>query len=310
MIYTVTLNPAIDKTVEISGFLVGEVNRIEKSRMDAGGKGINVSKCLKAMNCESVALGFLAGQGGRFIEDYLDSKGIIHDFIRIEGETRTNLKLVDKKNGTNTDINENGPLVSEMHLELMSQKLEELIRNEDLVIFSGSLPKGVPTDIYGKWIELVQKKGAKALLDADHESLQLGIKGIPFLLKPNIHELERLTGKELKTINAVREAAQPLLESGIQEIVVSMGGEGALFLTKESGYFAQGLKVPVSSTVGAGDSTVAALAYGLHNGLKKAELITLAVATGAANVMTEGTQAASFQSIKELMNLVKFEELS
>jgi 1-phosphofructokinase len=309
MITTITLNPAVDKTIEIGNFIVGNVNRVTSIRLDAGGKGINVSKVIKNLGGKSKAMGIISGKSGAFIKEYLDSIKILNDFVFTEGETRTNIKVVDELNHTNTDINEAGPQASDKDLNYVSERVFNNINNDDIVIFSGSVPSNVDKKIYGDWITKAKEKGAKTILDADGELLKYGILAGPFLVKPNIDELEGMFKKKINGVKEAVEIAKGLLEYGISIVVVSLGGEGAIFVNKESSIYAHGLKVDVKSTVGAGDSMVAALAHSLEQGLSFEAAIKLAVATSAANVMTEGTEASDIKTIIELEKQVKFEYL-
>ena len=276
MIYTVTLNPALDKTVEIPNLALDTVNRITKMRTDPGGKGINVSKVIAKLGGTSKAIGILAGNSGRAIQDALDSEGLAHNFRFVPGETRTNLKVIDPENHTNTDINEPGIEVDAPELTALLYDLLKELKRGDIVVLAGSLPKGAPKDTYYTWVESCKKAGAKVFLDADGELLAEGLKAAPYLVKPNNDELSR---------------------------------RGALYLQKDSVIYAPALKVKVGSTVGAGDSVVAALAYAEAEGLSEENTVRLSIATGAANVMCSGTQAAERSQIEELLPLVTFQHL-
>ena len=309
MIKTITLNPAVDKTIEINNFSVGNVNRVTSIRIDAGGKGINVSKVIKNLGGESKAMGIVSGKPGQFIKEYLDDIKILNDFVFTKGETRTNIKVVDMINHTNTDINEAGPQASLKDLNELNDKIFDNINSEDILIMSGSVPSNVDKKIYGNWIAKAKEKGAKTILDADGELLKYGILAGPYLVKPNIDELEGMFNKKINGVHEIVEIAKGLLEYGIIIVAVSLGGEGAIFITKENTIYAHGLKVDVKSTVGAGDSMVAALAYSIEKGLSFEETVKLSVATGAANVMTEGTKASDIKTIVELKKQVVFEYL-
>ncbi len=308
MVITVTLNPAIDKTVTIEAFAVNQVNRIYATRLDAGGKGINVSKVIKNLGGQSRAIGLLAGKAGEFIKEYLDEAAIENDFVFVPGETRTNLKVVDPAKGTNTDINEPGPDITPENVQAVSQKLFQTLDGASVVVLSGSIPRKVAPTIYQQWIFEAKKRGAKTILDADGELLKYGLEAGPYLIKPNIHELERLIGRPIvgtdDTIAVVRELMQ---QYGIEMVALSMGEKGALFVNKEKAVLAHGIKVDVKSTVGAGDSMVAALAYSLDQGYTFEKAVTLAVAAGTANVMTDGTQPSTLSSILEMEKRVTFE---
>ena len=309
MIYTVTLNPAIDKTVVIENFRAGGVNRVASVREDAGGKGINVSKCLKNLGEKSVAAMILAGDTGAKLERMLGELGIPVLSVWTEGENRTNLKVIDPVNKANTDINEPGPVVSAALLEQFKEKLGSRIRPEDVVILSGSLPAGVDRGLYGEWTAYFRSLGACVYLDADGEPMEKGMKAIPYMIKPNNDELAALLGKEKLSIEEMVFEGKRLHDTGIEEIVISLGGDGALFVSKDGCYRAEGLKVEVKSTVGAGDSVVAAMAYAQVKNLSRREKISLAVAIGAASVMQSGTQPPEAELVWELAKQVRFEKL-
>lgn len=309
MIYTVTLNPAIDKTVVIENFQAGTVNRVGAVREDAGGKGINVSKCLKKLGAESVAAMILAGSAGRRLEEMLQELSIPALPVWTEGESRTNLKIIDPAQKENTDINEPGPVVSEALLERLKEKLGATIQPGDLVILSGSLPAGADRGLYGMWTAYFRSLGACVYLDADGAPMQAGLKAVPYMIKPNNDELAALLGRPALTMEEMRTEGKRLLDTGIREIVISLGGDGALFISADGCYYAESLKVPVKSTVGAGDSVVAAMAYSQANHLNREERIRLSIAMGAASVMQSGTQPPEAGLVWELARQVKLEKL-
>lgn len=309
MIITVTLNPAIDKTILLNDFEIDKVNRVDSFRVDVGGKGINVSKVLRELNTESLALGFVGGRNGEYIEKFLDKSKIDHDFVKTEVETRINIKVVDIKLNTNTDINEKGARISIENFKEFEKRIERYANEENIFVFAGSIPEGLDKNIYRNLIEIVNKNGGKVILDAEGELFTEGLKGQPMIVKPNNFELEKIIGKKLDSVDEIIKGAKALLDYGVEKVVVSLGGEGALFITKDYVKRAFGLKVKVSSTVGAGDSMVAALAYAEEKRLLVDETINLMIATSAANVMTDGTQAAKIEDIEKLKKLVKIENL-
>ncbi len=301
MIYTVTLNPALDKTVQIPSLALDTVNRITAMRTDPGGKGINVSKVIHKLGSSSTVLALLGGSTGRKIADALEEMGLMCHMTFIPGETRTNLKIVDPVLHTNTDINEPGIEVTKEVLDTMLSELVAMLRPGDIVALSGSLPKGAPQDTYCHWASRCKAAGAKVFLDADGPLLAAGLQAAPYLVKPNNDELSRLTGKKLETEADLVAAGRELLSQGVSRVVISMGGEGALYISGDSVIRAEGLRVPVGSTVGAGDSVVAALAVAEERGLSPEETVRLSTATGAANVMCSGSQAAEFDAIESLI---------
>lgn len=310
MIYTVTLNPALDKTVEIPSLTVDAVNRITTMRTDPGGKGINVSKVISKLGGKSIAAGILGGDTGRAILSALEDMGLATCFHFVDGETRTNMKIIDPVSRTNTDINEPGVTVSEEILDKLLSVLTDKVVEGDIVVISGSMPKGSPKDTYYTWTKAFSAKGAKVILDADGDLLRAGLKASPYLIKPNNHELSALVGRTLKTPEELAETAGELMkEYSIAKIVVSMGGDGALYVTPDETIYAEGLKVPVGSTVGAGDSVVAALAAAEESGMSLEDTVCLSTACGAANVMCSGTQAAEYEVIESLIPRVVFHRI-
>jgi 1-phosphofructokinase len=310
MITTVTLNPAVDKTIEIDDFQIGKVNRISTMRLDAGGKGINVSKVIKSLGGSSRAVGIIAGTSGDLIKNYLDSIKIENNFTTIDGKTRTNIKIVDKVNHTNTDVNETGPQVSKEDLNNVCENFCGNINQNSVVIFSGSIPKNVDSNIYNVWIKKVNEKQAKCILDADGDLFKNGIKAGPYLIKPNIHELEEFFGQKIKNKMDAVKLSRQLFDYNVKIIVVSLGEEGALFIKRDLAILACGVKVEVKSTVGAGDSMVGALALAIDKGYDFEKAIKLSVACGTASVMTSGTQAADLNTILEIEKQVKLEYIN
>lgn len=310
MIYTLTLNPAMDKTVVIENFTPGGVNRIQSLRIDVGGKGINVSKCLKSLCCDSVAAAFWGGAAGQRGINFLAENGIGSLAVYVPEDTRTNLKIIDPVRHENTDINEPGPAITEAHMAELIRKLDEQIQPKDILILSGSVPKGCPSTVYRDLIVRYQRKGAKVYLDADGENFRQGITAAPALIKPNLEELNRHLGTTLADPSEIAVAAGKLLEQGIGEVVVSLGPDGALLVKKGLCLKADGLDVPVRSTVGAGDSMVAALAYGAERGLTDVQRLKLAIAISAASVMCSGTQAPETEMIQKLYHQVTIREVN
>lgn len=309
MIYTVTLNPAIDKTVVIENLLTGSVNRILSAREDAGGKGINVSKCLKKLGEESVAAMILAGHAGKRLDAMLKNMKIHMLRIHTEGENRTNLKIIDPVKGENTDINEPGPRIDMQLLEQMKKKLGHSVGKGDIVVLSGSLPKGTPPELYADWITFFRQLGACVYLDADGEPMRKGMAAVPYMIKPNNDELAAMLGKETLTREEMIAEGIRLHKTGIAEVVISLGGDGALFVSRDGVFRAAGLPVPVKSTVGAGDSMVAAMAFSQARNLSREEKIRLSVAMGAASVMQDGSKPPESALVWELAKKVQVEKL-
>jgi len=313
-IRTLTLNPAVDRTVEIEGFAINQVNRIRSSQLDAGGKGINVSKSIHGFGGTSTAFGIIAGTSGNFITTYLDERGIEHRFIAIDGETRTNIKIVDPLNHTHTDINDQGPLISEKALTALEAILFAEVSPEIIFVFSGSIGRGTPPDIYRRLILKARSLGARTILDTDGEALRSGLEAGPTLVKPNIDELERLFARSFRTgqqahLADIAEACKTLLAKGIELVVVSLGSQGALLVHEKAVLVAEGIPVQAKSTVGAGDAMVAALTLSLQKGDPWRNMLCCAVAAGTAAVTTEGTAVPAQETLEHYIQQVHVYEL-
>lgn len=300
MIVTVTMNPAIDKTIYVDKYEYGEVNFISSSISNIGGKGINVSKAIKELGGESIVIGFLGGEAGGEIERDIQKYGIKSEFIHIQGNTRTNLKVVEKK-GMTTAFNELGPIITEDEMAQLIEKIDKYAKEDTLFVFAGSLPRGVDDDCYKKLIERVHAKGSKVFLDTQGKILKVSLDAQPEYIKPNRLELEtyfdmdyRADEKELIYM------ASKLLNKGIKLIAVSLGPMGAFFLTKDKKIKCPGIVVKANSTSGCGDAMVGALAYCIDKGDDFVECAKLSIATSAAATTTNGTIPPSIDDIDEL----------
>jgi 1-phosphofructokinase len=298
MIITVTLNPALDRTLVLGELKTGEVNRVTSSREDIGGKGINVSKVLSELGIPSKATGFLGNNLERFFIEELQSSGIENNFISISGNTRTNIKIVDEKKNENTDLNEAGPFISEKDLNSFYTRFETLVKENDLVVLSGGAAPGIPKDVYAVLTKKARDRGAKVIVDAEGDVLRYAIKEKPFMIKPNHQELADYCGKKTLSEEEILKEGSMLIESGIDMVLVSRGEEGSILFSKECIMIAEGRRVPVKSTVGGGDAMVAAMAYGIMSGYDLKEMFALAQASGTAAVMTEGTTAPTKSEIE------------
>lgn len=304
MIVTVTMNPAIDKTVEIDTLCPGGLNRIQRVEYDAGGKGINVSKTIKELGGESIAVGFLGGNSGRTIENVLNQKGIRNDFVWVDQETRTNTKVFEKS-GELTELNEPGPVISPEQSQELLNKISAYASEGTLVILAGSIPSGVDSDIYAQIIRMVHEKGGKVLLDADGKLFRQALKAVPDIIKPNRVELEEYMGIDYRASEKeLLDAAEKFLESGIETIAVSMGKSGAMFVRDGYQVKCPALSVKSHSTVGAGDAMVAALAYAWDQKLGSEDTVKLCMAASAGAVTTVGTKPPSREVVDELINRV------
>lgn len=309
MIITVTMNPAIDKTVEIDQLLPGGLNRIRKVEYDAGGKGINVSKTIRELGGTSIATGFLGGNAGKTIQSVLDEKEIRNDFIQVDGETRTNTKVFEK-NGAVTELNEPGPVISEDQIHALLQKLEGYADDHTLFVLAGSIPAGVDRNIYAEITRLVHKKGAKVLLDADGELFRNSLEAVPDIIKPNRVELEEYAGFDYRASQEeLLDLARKIRQKGIGTVAVSMGKSGAMLVKDGYEVRCPALSVKAHSTVGAGDAMVAALAYSWDQGLDDDALTRLCIAASAGAVTTIGTKPPTKDLVDQLAEQVIIERI-
>ena len=303
MVITITMNPAIDKTVEINQWIHGGLNRITCVTKDAGGKGINVSKTIKALGGESLATGFLGGQTGENIQKRINELNISNDFVFVEEETRVNTKVVEI-GGCVTELNEMGPTISDESMKLLLEVLNKYLKKETLLVLSGSVPNGVSKDIYRQITELAHKGGAKVFVDADGEVFTNALLAKPDIVKPNRLELEKYVGHRLESTEEIIESGKGLLEKGVKTVIISLGSEGAYFMDEKHTLYSPGLTVKVNSTVGAGDAMVAAFSWGLDQGLSFEECAKLAIATSAGAVTTVGTKPPEKSVVEEFLDQV------
>ncbi|WP_410514624.1 1-phosphofructokinase [Paenibacillus sp. BR2-3] len=302
LVITVTLNPALDKTVTIDGLEVGGLNRVDDIRIDAGGKGINVAKVLKGFQVDVTAVGFIGGHNGNLILQDLEREGIEHSFTETAAETRMNLKVVDSTVQVTTEINERGGTVSSQEKAQFQQALEDQLEQASILVLGGSVPPGVEHAEYALLIETAKSKGVKTILDADGDALRDGLIASPNVIKPNIHELEQLLGVTLESDEEIVQAARKLTSQGIEWVIVSMGGEGSVAVSKDEALRARPFKIKPESTVGAGDSMVAAIASSLLHGRGLEETLRWATAAGSVTASKPGTQVCRSEEVEERLD--------
>ncbi len=303
MIYTLTLNPSVDLIVSLERFVEGRVNLSESEYKLPGGKGINVSQVLKNLGHESRALGFVGGFTGRFITDELDKREVETDFVEVEGDTRINIKMKDQM--FESEINGNSPAISREKLEELLKKLRELKR-DDLLIMSGSVPKTLPADIYRQILEGIDTD-IKVVIDTKGAALEEALKGKPYLVKPNNHELEDIFGVRIETQEEIVKYGRKLLEMGAENVVVSMAGDGALLINHQGTYFGSVPVGEVVNSVGAGDSLVGGFSSGMAEGLTITECFRRGIASGSASAFSENL--CTKREVEELLKQVRVEKL-
>lgn len=285
MIYTITFNPAIDYVVHTGEMQLGHVNRSSAEELYIGGKGINVSFVLQELGVPSKALGFVAGFTGEAIEKGVREKGIASDFVHLEsGFSRINVKI---KSSAETELNGQGPHISEAAVASLFKKLDALSCG-DTIVLAGSIPNTLPSDIYEQILKYISKRSVKAVVDASGELLRKVLKYKPFLIKPNHHELAELFSVTLHSTEEIAKYAMKLKEMGAQNVLVSMAGDGAL-LIDENGtqHLCPACRGTVKNSVGAGDSMVAGFLAGLQQG-DYAHALKLGTAAGGATAFSDG----------------------
>jgi 1-phosphofructokinase len=293
----------------ISNFVVGQTNRGEVERTDPGGKGINVAKAVKQLGCPVLALGFLAGYGGRFISNALVELGILFDFLDVPGETRVNLKIKDPVHGSETEINQAGFHVTAERLEELEKKIEMHAGRCTVMVFSGSLPPGASSDTYARFIAIARKAGAATILDTSGTALSCGLSACPDLVKPNLSEAEELLRIPLPGEAQRICAARQFLARGAGAVVLSMGREGALAANADGCWRMFPPAIQALSSIGAGDAMVAALACAILKRMPFIEALRLATAASAATAAAEGSSVADLSAIDSLQSQVVINEL-
>lgn len=314
----------------VDDFRTGRVNRVAEMRVDPGGKGINVSRFLSRLGRPTRATGFMGQGHGPFLIERLTRESIETDFVNVAGDVRVNLKIIDRVNGRETEVNEPGPAVCEAEVSQLEDKVHLSCEDSSFIIFAGSLPPGCPTDLYYRLITLANERGARTILDASGDALREGLKARPFLVKPNLQELEALFGTRLERDSEIIDAAREIVRSGVEIVVVSMGSDGAIAVAgglsardsaagrPAAGSSAVGVRawrvfppeVQVGNTVGAGDAMVAGFAASLAQGDDIAAALEFAVAAGSAAAADPGTGQYSVELIRRLQSEVVLTQMS
>ena len=297
MIYTLTLNPAVDYYITLDDLKLGAVNRTKTEQIRFGGKGINVSLVLKELGITSNCLGFVAGFTGDALENHLLQSGIECDFVKVAGNTRINIKLND------TDINATGPDICEKDIENLYKKLENL-QNGDFLVLSGSVPKSLPQNIYEIIMQQLKEKDVNFAVDAEKDLLLSTLEYKPFLIKPNHHELGGIFGVEIVDFDTALAYAKKLQVMGAQNVMVTLGDKGAVLVCENGETYTQPApQGDVISAVGAGDSAVAAFVAASLNGKSFNDCLKLSVAAGSATAFSD--QLANKEQIIKIYNTME-----
>lgn len=307
MIYTLTLNPAVDRELTVQEMQFDTVLRAIESRVDFGGKGFNVSRLLKSLGAQSTAVGFLAGKAGEVLHDGLQALGIGAEFVWVPGETRTNVSIVTQAGGHYIKVNEKGPLVDESRQDELLKKIAMLAKPGDWWVLAGSLPPGCADGFYARIVAILNNCGAKTLLDTTGESLRLGCAERPYLVKPNAEEAHALTHMPVNRPAEIVAVAAELRKMGAQNVIISLGKAGALLQTSEGTWLTHSPKIQEKNPIGAGDSMVGGLVWSLSNGLSIKDALGWGVASGAATASLSGTEVGSQELINHLFAHVAYE---
>lgn len=304
MILTVTLNAAIDKRYVVTQCEWGEVNRVTKCKYSAGGKGLNVSRVAAIAGERVIATGFLGGHAGAYIQEEIMKQGVISEFVQVRGESRSCINIYDEKNKQQTEFLEPGLIITSEEEEYMFKKYKRLLQVCDVVAISGSMPKGASEELYGKMIQSAKDAGKKVLLDTSGRLLEVSLGAKPTLIKPNKDEIGTLIGKVPDTVNDCIVAAQKLQQTGIEIVVISLGGEGAIVACKEGIYQVTVPKIEVVNTVGCGDAMIAGFAIGISRKLPIEEIIRLASAISVASAKQEETGVFAQADLSDLLSQI------
>lgn len=299
-IFTVTLNPGLDRTLTVAALQENCVLRAQESRLDWGGKGFNVSRALQALGGSSVVMGLVGGFTGQMLSQGLHELGLETDLVAIQGETRTNTVIQEADSGRYVKVNEAGPPVAAADLAALQSAITARLAPGAHWVFCGSLPPGAPVDTYATLVRTVQAAGAHAYLDSSGAALAAGCGAGPFLVKPNVEEAAELTGIAITGVRSATEAAAWFLARGAATVALSLGAEGLLLARRESAVHARPPAVPVQTLVGVGDALLAGLVDGFNRGLAMDAIAAWGVACGTAAAMTPGVGVGSLAAVQEL----------
>lgn len=305
MIVTVTMNPSLDMAYSVSHLVLDDVNRVPQVEKTAGGKGLNVTRVLHQMNAQVLATGLIGGNIGKYITDQLDDANISHAFYPIASETRNSIAILHD-DGKQTELLEAGPEITAQEAASFLAQFEKIIKDADVLTLSGSLPKGLASDFYQ---QLIQKSnGIPTLLDTSGQSLTDCLSGMvkPFLIKPNLSEIQALIGRSL-TVSDLRSVLSEEQFAGIEWIVVSIGSQGAIAKHHDMFYRVTIPKIETINPVGSGDATIAGLAYGIQQKLDDISILKTGMTAGMLNAQERKTGWINYANFKELFNQINVE---
>jgi len=308
MIFTLTMNPCLDRYIYVDELIVDDTIRAKKVVDYPAGKGIDVSRVIRELGGVSIAIALVGGANGRRLEEMLDKEGVIYSSIRVPQETRMNIILETSKGQYR--ISMPGEKIGVKKLQVVLEVLNALVRQGDVVVVSGSLPKGVAAEFYTGIIFTLKQWGATVYFAADGDKLKPGLIGQPDYIKPNLHEFQRLIGKNVSSREEIISEARKVIEiHELKAILLTLGGEGAYFISNEKVLYTKTIKVPVKSAVGAGDSFLAGFVLKKTEGASDEEALRWANASGTAAVMTPGTRLCRKSDVEKLLEKVEVERI-
>lgn len=307
-VVTITLNPALDLTGSVNELNVGSVSLVQQSNLHAAGKGVNVAKVLSDLGADVTVTGFLGKDNPELFHQLFNDIGVKNEFVEVQGATRINVKLVEAS-GNVSDINFPGVQVTANEIARFEETLFRLAETHDYFVLAGSLPGGVTAEQCAAWIKALHQQGKKVLFDSSKAALKSGIEAHPWLIKPNDEELGDFVGEHLETPEQCQAAAQTLSDKGIENIVVSMGADGVMWLNQGEWLRAQPPRMNVVSTVGAGDTLVAGLCWGHMQLMPKNDLLRFATALSALAVSQVGVGLTSQEELENIKLQTEVSEL-
>jgi len=309
MIYTVTLNPSLDRTLSVPELHPGTIHQARLVRSDLGGKGVNVSRALRALDIPSHIIGFSGGWTGSALRQGLLAEGFDVSFVDVGDALRQNITLLDESNGQYTKLNEQGPSINEQHVAKLEKQIARSLHPGDLWAFCGSLPPGAPADLYARLINLVQENNGLAFLDSSGAPLREGAAARPFALKINTEEAAELLGRRLQSDREVCNASRDLKNHGIRIVLLTRGVQGAVLAMNDTVVIAVPPTIAAGSPVGAGDATLAGLLWAVQDQCDPVAKLRRAVACGTAAATQAGTGVGDRALVQELLEQVKIANL-
>lgn len=308
-ICTVTPNPNLDRTLTVPDVRLDEVLRATESRVDPGGKGFNVSRALKGLGMESLAIAFLGGADGERLGALLAGHGVTPRAVPIADDTRTCYVVTDAAGSRHLKVNERGPFVAESEAAALFAAVAEEAQPDDLWVLAGSLARGLPDDFYERMVRLLRTRGARSVLDAGGEAMRLGLRALPFMIKPNALEAGELLSASVRTPAEAAVAAARLCDAGVEIVAISLGAEGLVLARGGELVHALPPLVQVHNAVGAGDATVAGMLWALAQGLSLIEMARWGAACGTTAAMRPGTDFGVLADVQAVATEVRVEPL-